>query len=65
MRAALVLLVAGHEVAAVIAEEDEDGVVGEMFLFENTADTPHRGVDRFNATVVVRQLRLPRAGKRP
>ena len=63
--AAFVLLVTSHEVAAVIAHEDEDGVVGEMFLFEDTADTPYRGVDRFNATVVVRQLRLPRARKRP
>src|SRR5271170_9999 len=60
MGAAFVLLVAGHEVAAMIADEDEDCVVGELFLFEDTADTPHRGVDCFNATVVVRQLRLPR-----
>ncbi len=32
VRAALVLLIAGHEVAAVVAEEDEDSVVGEFFL---------------------------------
>jgi hypothetical protein len=62
--AAFVLLVTGHEVAAVIADEDKDGVVGEMFLFENAAYPAYRGIDSFNAAVVVGQLRLPGAGKR-
>ena len=38
MDAAFVLLVAGHEVAAMIAEEDEDGVVRKLLLLEDLAD---------------------------
>ena len=64
VRAALVLLIARHEVAAVIAEEDEDGVVGEIFFLENLADAADRGVDGLDAAVVVRKLRLPGAGQR-
>ena len=59
MRAALVLLVAGHEVASVVADEDKDGVVGEMFLFENAAHPPYGIIDGFDAAVVVGKLSLP------
>ena len=63
MSAALVLLVTRHEVASVIAHEDENCVLGQMLLFEDAAHAAHRGIDGFDAAVVVRQLSLPCAGK--
>ena len=59
MRAAFVFFVASHELAAMIADENEDGVIREMLLFQDFADSPYRSVDRLAAAVVVRQLRLP------
>src|SRR5262249_10585911 len=59
MCAALVLLIARHEVAPVIAEEDKDRVLSKMFLFKHLPDTAHGGIDALAAPVVVRQLRLP------
>ena len=50
--------------AAVVAEEDEDGVVGEAFFLKDFAHAADGGVDGFDAAVVVGQLRLPGAGVR-
>ncbi len=64
MRAALVLLISRHEVAAVIADEDEDGVVGEVLLLKNAADTANGGIDALAGAIVVRELALPVARQR-
>ena len=64
MCAALVLLVASHEVAAVITNEGEDCVVREVLLFKYLANATDRVINRLNAkAVVIRQLRLPGSRK--
>ena len=63
MDAALVLLVARHEVAAVVAEEEEDGVGGEVLLVEDAHDAADGVVDALAGSVVVGQLGLPVAGE--
>ena len=65
MRAAFVFLVPGHELAAMVADENEDGVVGKMLLLQNLSDSSHRNVDCLAAAVIVRQLRLPVSRERP
>jgi len=59
VRAALILLIASHEVASMIAEENENGIVGKMLFFEHLPDSAHRSIDAFTAAVIVGQLRLP------
>ena len=65
MAAPLVLGVTRREVAAVIAHEDEDGVFGEVLFFEDFENPANRIINGFNATVVVRQLRLPDSRESP
>src|SRR6185312_11053853 len=62
VHAALVLLVAGHEVASMVGEKDEDGVVGEVLLFKDLAHAADGGIDRRACAVVVGKLLLPVAG---
>ena len=65
MRAALVLGIAGLEVAAVIAEEHQDRVLVEAGLGERLADRADRLVHLGDAGVIVGQLAGPGAGQRP
>ena len=63
MRAALVLLIAGAELAAMITAEQEDCVVQLALLFERFQNAPHGLINLLDAPVIVRQLRLPVAGQ--
>jgi hypothetical protein len=63
VRAALVLGVARSEVAAVIAEEEEDGVVFEAALGECLANLAYGVVDALYCAAIVGKLFLPVAGK--